>query len=86
MNMSLHGGRGKWWSTDSDGPYFSGDTLGQDRSKHDLQTGEIILVLIDVETRVSTDITPKLAWIPVVLPILSRLVVEAEFLILNGEP
>ena len=50
---------------DDNGSYFSGDTIGQDRIEvHDLQTGEIILVLIDVEARVSTSITPKMSWIP----------------------
>lgn len=76
IQFEVNGGSGEYefiWreevsggQLDSDGLYFSGDTLGQDRVEvHDLQTGEIILVLIDVETRVSTDITPKLAWIPV---------------------
>ena len=51
---------------DSEGRYFSGDTLGQDRVEvHDLQTGEIVLVLIDVEVRVSNEIVPPMAWIPV---------------------
>ncbi len=55
-----------WGQLDLNGTYFSGDTLGQDRVEvHDLQTGEIVLILIDVNTRVSNDITPKVSWIPV---------------------
>ena len=50
----------------SDGTYYSGDTFGQDRIQvRDTRTGEVMLVLVQVVTRITVNIEPSLSWIPV---------------------